>query len=392
MVKWSWWRSQWLQSFLFQRNGREGDLCLRKKIFIYLGLLLLSFFFLPFPHQAFGGTLSKEDEKEVALGKKVCEQVEKKWDRVVDPVRVARLEAILQRLAPEAQRPLEYEVRVISEDQPNAFSLPGGYIYFTTGMLDFARSDPELASIMAHEMVHTERKHAMIQSARNERLSLLALAVAVASRGEAAAVIMANIAQVAILNAYSRDLEKEADLGGLKMLNATGFPVSSAVTVMERLAEERLKHPYVDPGVFLDHPDLPERIGYMAAFIKNSGWPLHRKDPLRLLRTSIEEKDRRLLLRVDGKEVWSGPSTEEVRSVMGVAKREIDRFLQMELLPSDISVERDEKGLLLRVGRGVVVRQNDLPEGMSSLEKFSESLRKSVVEAQRAHPMGRYLL
>lgn len=363
-----------------------------KKHFIFLGLLVLSVFFFPLNHQAFGGTLSKEDQKEIALGKKVCEQVEKRWDRVVDPVRVARLEAILQRLAPEAQRPLEYEVRVISEDQPNAFSLPGGFIYFTTGMLDFARSDPELASIMAHEILHTEKKHVMIQSARNERLSLLALAVAIAGKGEAAAMIMANIAQVAIMNAYSRDLEKEADLGGLTMLRAAGFPVSSAVTVMERLAEERLKRPYVDPGVFMDHPDLPERIGYMTAFIRDSGWPLHRKEPLRLLRTTIEEKDKRLVLNVDGKAVWSGPVSEEARSVMEVAKREIDRYLQMELLPSDISVGRDERGALLRVGRGVIVRKRDLPEGMSSLESFSESLRKSVVEAQRAHPMGRYLL
>ncbi len=365
-----------------------------KKDFTFLGFFFLFLFLIfPFsPAQVYAGAPTREDEKEIALGKRVCEDVEKRWERIVDPIRVARLEVLLQRLVPETQRPFDYEVRVISDDQPNAFSLPGGFLYFTTGMIDFARSDSELAAVMAHEMVHTEKKHVMIQSARNERLSLLALAVAVASKGEAAAVIMANIAQVAILNAYSRDLEKEADLGALKMLNATGFPDGGAVRVMERLSEERLKHPYVDPGVFMDHPDLPERIDYMARMIGDAGWPMHRKEPLHLLRTGIDSRGNRLLLAVDGKPVWSGPQEAQSRIFLEETARRLDRFLQMELLPSDITVWRDERGPFLRVGPGVIARETDLPKGMSSLEDFSKSLRKALIEAQRAHPMGRYLL
>ena len=362
-----------------------------KKVFTFLGLFLFLIFSFS-PAQSYAGTLSKEDEKELVLGKRVCGEVEKRWERIADPIRIARLEVLLQRLVPETKRPFDYEVRVISDDQPNAFSLPGGFMYFTTGMIDFARSDSELAAVMAHEMIHTEKKHIMIQSARNERLSLLALAVAVASKGEAAAVLMANIVQVAILNAYSRDLEKEADLGALKMLNATGFPVAAAVTVMERLSEERLKHPYVDPGVFMDHPDLPERIDYMARMIGDAGWPLRRKEPLHLLRTAIEARENRLLLAVDGKPVWSGPQEAQSRLFLEEAVRRLDRFLQMELLPSDIAMGRDERGPLLRVGPGVIAREKDLPKGMSSLEDFSKNLKKALIDAQRAHPMGRYFL
>lgn len=363
-----------------------------KKRFIFLAFLFLFLFLASCPFRVQAGTLTKEDEKEVALGKKICEQVEKQWERVADPVQVAHLSTILQELVPETKRPLEYEVRIISDDMPNAFSLPGGVMYFTTGMSRFAKSDSELAAVMAHELMHIEKKHSMIQSARNERLSLLALAVAVASRGEAAAVLMANIAQVAIMNSYNRDLEKEADLGALKMLSETGLPVSAAVTVMERLVEERMKHPYVDPGVFMDHPDLPERIDYMTKMIRDAGWPLHRKDPLRLLKTAIEEKNNRFFLTVDGKPVWEGPESEGVRKVMEEAKLGLDRNLQMELLPSDIAVGRDESGTLLRVGPGVVVRETGLPAGMSALQSFSEGLRNALIEAQRVHPMGHYLL
>ncbi|HOV28666.1 MAG TPA: M48 family metalloprotease [Synergistales bacterium] len=361
---------------------------MRKKTFVFLVLIAL---FAVSPPQAMGA-LSKEDEREVALGKKVCEQVEKKWERVTDPVPVARLAAILQKILPEARKPFPYEVRLIREKQPNAFSLPGGFIYFTTGMLDFAKSDAELASVMAHEMIHADNSHGMIQSARNERLSLLALAVAVASRGEAAAMIMANIAQVAILNAYGRDLEKEADLGALRILHATGFPVAASVTVMERLAEEQLKHPYVNPGVFMDHPEIPERIGYMVKFIRNSGWALHRKEPLHLLRISIESQEDRFVMTVDGKAIWRGPVGEKVRVLMEGVKRGLDQSLQMELMSNEIEVRPDGKSRVLRVGQKAVVRESDLPAGMDSLDVLSENLKKALIEAQRVHPMGHYLL
>ena len=375
-----------------ESQGR-GD-PLQKKAFLTRILLVFLFqsLFLSCPTWAPAATESGVDKKEEALGRKVCEQVEKRWVRVTDPIPVARLETIQQKLIPLVERPLPYEVRVISEDRPNAFSLPGGFVYFTSGMLDFAKSDSELASIMAHEMVHADKKHGMIQSARNERLSLLALAVAIASRGEAAAVIMANIAQVAILNSYSRDLEREADLEALKMLNSAEYPVSSAITVMERLSEERLKHPYFDPGVFMDHPDIPERLDYMTKAIREAGWPLHRKEALLLLRPGIVQEGNRLFLAVDGKPAWEGPAGPETRSCLEGAGKVLDRYLQMELLPSDIAVRKDQEGFSLRVGPGVVAREKDLPPGMGSLQSFAEALRKALVEAQRTHPMGHYLL
>jgi Zn-dependent protease with chaperone function len=387
---------KWLQPLIsgsrrnspLHQNDREGDSPLRKKTFVFLVLLTL---FAVSPHQAMGA-LSKGDEREVALGKKVCEQVEKKWERVTDPVLVARLAVILQKILPEARKPFPYEVRLIREKQPNAFSLPGGFIYLTTGMLDFAKSDAELASVMAHEMIHAENSHGMIQSARNERLSLLALAVAVASRGETAAMIMANIAQVAILNAYGRDLEKEADLGALRILHASGFPVAAAVTVMERLAEEQLKHPYVNPGVFMDHPEIPERIGYMVKFIRDSGWALHRKEPLHLLRISIEPQGDRLVMTVDGKDAWRGPVDQKVRALMEEVKRGLDQSLQMELMSNEIEVRPDGKSRVLRVGQKAIAKESDLPAGMDPLDVLSENLRKALIEAQRVHPMGHYLL
>ncbi len=192
---------------------------------------------------------------------------------------------------PFTDRDLQYEVRLIDEERPNAFALPGGRIYLTTGMLDFCRSDDELASILAHELVHTDRKHGMIQSARNQRLSIGALAVIIATGGQGAAPILANLAQVAIMNSYSKDMEREADTMGLKMLSQADYEPAAAVTVMERLQEEELKRHYVDPGIFAAHPKTRERVQTLIGIIRENGWPLERKNALRLLRTGITEED-----------------------------------------------------------------------------------------------------
>jgi len=143
----------------------------------------------------------EDDSKEIALGRKVAEQVEKTWERVTDPTITARLNMILTHFRPHLDRDLPYEVRAIKDDEiPNAFSLPGGIVYFTTGMIQLAESDSELAGVMAHELAHTEKKHVMIQVARNQKLSLLGLGIIVATGGQAAAVLLTNVAQVAIMN------------------------------------------------------------------------------------------------------------------------------------------------------------------------------------------------
>ena len=95
---------------------------------------------------------------------------------------------------------------------------------------------------------------------------------------------------------------------------------------------------------------------------------------------------------MDGNPAWGGPAGPGTMSCLETAGKVLDRYLQMELLPSDIAVRKDQGGLSLRVGPGVVAREKDLPPGMGSLQSFAEALRKALVEAQRTHPMGHYLL
>src|SRR5262249_26720853 len=71
--------------------------------------------------------------------------------------RVARIGRRLAAVAPGARFP--YEFRVVNDRSLNAFALPGGFVYVNRGALDAARSEDEVAAVIAHEIAHVSLRH-----------------------------------------------------------------------------------------------------------------------------------------------------------------------------------------------------------------------------------------
>lgn len=344
-------------------------------------------------------------QKEIRIGAKVAEQVEGRWERIVDPSVIARLSMISSRLVPFMNRELPYEIRCIREKSPNAFSLPGGIIYVTSGMLEFLHSDAEIAAVIAHELVHADRRHAMIQTARSQRLNVLTLGAIVLSGGSVAPIVLASLLQTAITNSYSIDLEREADSVALDVVAAAGYPPAAMVTVMEGLSEEQLKHPYVDPGVMMDHPETKERIAYLTKQIREKGLPLERKKALNALIPSISSENGYRVLSIDGAEVVRIPDSESSQRIIASMEEALDRSFQLELSPSEIQVvpiggngsdgngektNRFGARRVLRVGPSVVIG-DPLPGNATSLDAIRSNLNGVLLRAQTRHPMARYL-
>ncbi|MCI6259661.1 MAG: M48 family metalloprotease [Pyramidobacter porci] len=331
-------------------------------------------------------------KREVAIGARVAEEIAKNMEFVEDPLVTARVRGIFNRLTPWVKRPLPYNVHVVKEKSPNAFCIPGGNIYVTTGLIDFVRSDAELAFVMAHELSHADGKHGIIQMERNQKLSLAALAIAVASRGAGAAMVLSNVAAVAVSNAYSRDLEQEADLGAVTISANAGYELSAGVTVMESLAAEELKQPWVDPGVYRDHPKISERIHYIAGAVESRGHKIQRKNVLKVLIPRLGEEGNRLLLRVDDTVIVQAPASSEARQLFEGAQMALQRALQMETPVYDIRV--DEAGgrpSAVYIGVSCILRE-PLPKGTDSLGHVRLQLVKALTEARKKHPMANYSL
>lgn len=334
---------------------------------------------------------SKDNSKEISLGRKVAEEVEKNWERVTDPSITARLNMIFANFKPHLERDLPYEIRAIKDDVPNAFSLPGGIIYFTTGMIELAESDAEIAGVMAHELAHAEKRHVMIQVARNQKLSLLSLGIIVATGGQAAALLLTNVAQVAIMNSYSRDLEEEADMLGLELLIKAGYHPSAMITLLERLAEEELKRPYFDPGIYQSHPKLKDRISYLKGAIKSKGFTLNRKVVLGLLNVTIEDVSEFYKLKIDDVEILELEKSPKSLSLLQEVKDRLDRSLKLELEPYEVKVVDIDGVSSLCVGPEKILGQSDLPAKGLSLEKMRDSILVALERAKQKHTFTNFV-
>ncbi len=163
--------------------------------------------------------------KELQMWMKLTTKFEK------DPKINNYVKGIFYRLLPQYKtHGLKYDIHVIKSNQQNAFVIPGGHVYVYTGMIDFAKSDDELAAVIAHELGHAEKRHSL----RNFRASTALVALlnqAVKNRKdrETWGALLSSLA----LMKFSRTQEDEADdIGQVRMYRA-GFNPSSQITLWE---------------------------------------------------------------------------------------------------------------------------------------------------------------
>jgi Zn-dependent protease with chaperone function len=337
---------------------------------------------------------SEATPQEIKLSERVSAQIEEEMTILVNPVYKARVQTIVNRLEPYMRRRLNYDVSIIDHKMVNAFALAGGKMYVTTGMLGFVKTDLELAGVIAHEMIHADKKHVIIQTARNNRMTLLAILAAVASKGEGAALLAANVLQVAVMGAYSIDIEKEADALGIDALRQAGYNPVGMLTIQERLKEERMKHPEINPGIYQTHPEVEERIAAAEKYLKGHDIPIERKYALGNLRPSVEEissGDFKLAVAIDGDVVWRGASGKETREIFERAASGLWKYLEMETLPFDIMVENhDGTGAGFYIKAKKIVSDYELPPGTETLGTLREGVMRVLTEARRNHPMADY--
>ncbi len=205
-------------------------------------------------------------DKEVEMGRKIARRVAEELSLVQDESVQERVRSIGRRIVEVCDRQeLIYHFAVVAdEEEANAFSLPGGYVFLNSGLLKKAASDDELASVIAHEVAHITARHAVKRYESSLGLQIVQLASLAARSGSAARGV--SVAARAAQLAYARGDELEADRLGVKYLQAAGFDPKAALTFLEKIhAVHQGKSAYLPRGVVrpqygLTHPFVPERI------------------------------------------------------------------------------------------------------------------------------------
>jgi predicted Zn-dependent protease len=160
-----------------------------------------------------------------------------------------------------------FSFEALAGAEPNAFALPGGFIFVTRSILEMCLWDKdETAFIIAHEMGHVIRKHAINRIMRD-------FAVTAASRvAPAPGVVAGWVKKVSIQyleSSYSQDLEFQADSLGVRLMEAAGFSPQVSIKLLQRLGDLKSSENRIEIGsYFSTHPSINERIGNINEQLK----------------------------------------------------------------------------------------------------------------------------
>jgi len=163
-------------------------------------------------------------------------------------------------------RPFDYQFYIVDAGEPNAFALPGGYVFFTRGILALANSEDELAGVMGHEVIHSNNRHAIKQQKKGILPGLLKVpgALAGAIGGEGAAKLFNPLSKggEAIMASHSRKDEYEADELGSQLSAKSGYQPAALGSMLGSISKsvEVFTGNKEKPGYFSDHPYTPDRI------------------------------------------------------------------------------------------------------------------------------------
>lgn len=189
-----------------------------------------------------------------------------------------RVERVGQRLLEVIPGHPNVQFVIVSGDSSINAGATFGQVAITSGMLNFVRSDDEMAVVLGHELAHIEQGHVLKGAVSS--LALNVLAIVLEARAPGAGQAAGGIGQL-FLNHYTQTQEREADEVGLRYGYAAGFDPRAAVDVQERMAVEVPQS--MSAGYFDTHPSSVERAvaaRHQAEELLAQGEPPGREDVL----------------------------------------------------------------------------------------------------------------
>ncbi|RYG35128.1 hypothetical protein EON81_13625 [bacterium] len=191
----------------------------------------------------------------------------------------------------------DYTFKVVQGKDVNAFSLPGGYIYFYEGLVKYIESDDELAGVMAHEVAHASLRHvATLQREQSKfnavSLPLILIAIlAGGTQGASGALTVSQLLSQATGSGWSVKAEKAADYAGFQYMEKSKFNPTGMLTMMERLARDERSGPAYDWGIYRSHPPSRERAEALSGYMKEAKIPIQRSEVTTSFRASSKPGD-----------------------------------------------------------------------------------------------------
>ncbi len=208
--------------------------------------------------------LALSTQAEIQMGRVSDEQIVESSVIETDPLLNAYVQSITRNLWKEvARKDLPYNVKIIHDPDPNAFSTLGGYVYVNEGMIDFVQSDDELAGVLGHETGHIERRHTVTLQAKAQAMNLL---FGIASIFSPLIYNFGNLLQAGAIAKMERADELQADRTGLQLMARAGYDPQAMETMLAHLKVLSDAHASIVDKYFQDHPGANARIAHLVGY------------------------------------------------------------------------------------------------------------------------------
>jgi predicted Zn-dependent protease len=200
-------------------------------------------------------------ENEVQMGREYSKAIEVSAKWIEDPAVVEYVNRIGQNLGRNSDAAVPFTIKVIDSEEINAFALPGGFLYVTSGLVLSTQEEAELAGVMAHEIAHVAAHHASRQMTRSNMFALASLPLIFVGGG--LGVALREAAGLAIplgMTKFSRGFEAEADYLGVEYLYKAGYDPQAFISFFERVQTAEKQNPGLIAKAFSTHPQTADRV------------------------------------------------------------------------------------------------------------------------------------
>ena len=201
-------------------------------------------------------------QDDVKLGRQAAQEAESQFPLLRDEEVRSYVETVGRRLVSSIpsefqHSEFQYYFKVVNASDINAFALPGGPMYVNRGMIEAARTEGEMAGVMAHEISHVALRHGTAQATKGQKYSILGGIAGIAGTilGGPGVGQLAQAPFAVYLLKFSREYETEADILGAQIMARAGYNPRDLANMFRTIEQQG-----GGGGGFLsDHPSPSDR-------------------------------------------------------------------------------------------------------------------------------------
>lgn len=201
------------------------------------------------------------EAQEIAMGKEADPQIIAQYGLYEDPELQQFITTKGKAMAAVSHRPnLAYEFKIVDSDAVNAFAVPGGYVYFTRGIMAHFNNEAEFAGVLGHEIGHITARHTVAQQAKTMlgQVGLIGSMILVPQLGQLAEPLSQGLGVLFLK--FGRDAERQSDDLGVEYSSKIGYDATEMAGFFNTLERKSAGSQSAELPDFLStHPNPGDR-------------------------------------------------------------------------------------------------------------------------------------